>query len=217
MCVNDDLFFEECIQYINWLEVPDGIEIEILEIRGAVSMTAGYNEGMNSSDAKYKIYMHQDVFFRNKFLIYDILTIFNCSSAIGMIGLAGTLKMPENGIMWDGDRVQFGAVHVPWEEYRYSLEKDGIWDVEAIDGLFMATQYDIPWREDLFDGWDYYDVSQSYEMRRNGYHVVVPVQNQAWYIHDDKFIMSLLEYDKYRRIFLEEYKNSEDICELKKK
>lgn len=206
ICVNDDLFFEECVQYINWLEVPDGIEIELLEIRDAVSMTAGYNEGMNSSDAKYKIYMHQDVFFRNKFLIYDLLNIFNSNSQIGMIGLVGTPVIPENGIVWDTERVQFGKESIPWEEYRYSLEKDGMWDVEAIDGLFMATQYDIPWREDLFDGWDYYDISHSCEMRRCGYHVVVPVQNQAWYIHDDKVLMSLWEHGRYRKIFLKEYK-----------
>lgn len=207
MCVNDDLFFEECIQYVNWLEVPFGIEVEVLEIRGAASMAAGYNEGMKSSDAKYKIYMHQDVFFRNKYLLYDLLTIFRSDSAIGMVGLVGTKKMPQNGIMWDGDRVQFGEGDISWENYRYSFEKDGIWDVEAIDGLFMATQYDVLWREELFDGWDYYDASQSFEMRRNGYRVVVPVQNQDWYIHDDKCIMSLWEYGKYRKIFLEEYKD----------
>ncbi len=27
--------------------------------------------------------------------------------------------------------------------------------VECIDGLLMATQYDVPWREDLFDGFDF--------------------------------------------------------------
>ena len=38
------------------------------------------------------------------------------------------------------------------------MEKDGGWEVEGVDGLLMATQYDIPWREDLFDGWDFYDL-----------------------------------------------------------
>ena len=35
ICVNDDMFFEECLRYIHWLEVPEGIEIEVLEIRDA--------------------------------------------------------------------------------------------------------------------------------------------------------------------------------------
>lgn len=207
MCVNDDLFYNECIQYIKWLEIPDGMEVEMLEIRDAVSMAAGYNEGMRSSDAKYKIYMHQDVFFRNKHLLGDILSIFRSDDKIGMLGLIGTRQIPDNGVAWHGEMVRDGKKTVAWEQYRYSLENDGMWDIETIDGLFMATQYDVPWREDLFDGWDFYDVSQSFEMRRRGYRVVVPVQNQPWYMHDDKVIVSLWEYDKYRKIFWKEYKD----------
>lgn len=68
ICVNNDFWFRECVRYIEWLDVPEGMEIEILEIREAASMTAGYNEGMNSTDAKYKVYMHQDAFIINRFL-----------------------------------------------------------------------------------------------------------------------------------------------------
>ena len=204
ICANDDLFLDECIRYIRWLEVPEGIEVEILEIREARSMTSGYNEGMNSSDAKYKVYMHQDVFLINKYFIYDILSIFRSDDSIGMIGMAGSPKMPDNGIMWSEKRVGMVNKADSWEGYRYSLE-DGVWEVEAVDGLLMATQTDIPWREDLFDGWDFYDASQSCEMRKNGYRIVVPVQNYAWYLHDDKLILSLWNYNKYRKIFCKEY------------
>lgn len=206
ICVNDDLFFRECMKYIEWLEVPEGMWVEIVEIRDAASMTSGYNEGMYSSDARYKVYMHQDVFIINRFFIYDMLNLFELDAAIGMIGLVGNLKMPSNGVMWSGERVLFGpkALESSWENYRYQLE-DGFWDVDCVDGLLMATQYDIPWRENLFDGWDFYDISQSFEMKRKGYHIIVPVQNEKWFIHDDKQVLSLWNYDKYRRIFLKEY------------
>ena len=26
ICVNDDLFFQECVNYIHWLEVPEGTQ-----------------------------------------------------------------------------------------------------------------------------------------------------------------------------------------------
>lgn len=210
ICTNNTFFFDECVRYINWLEVPPGIEMELLEIRDADSMTAGYNEAMNSSDAKYKIYMHHDLFIRNKFLLYDILELFKSDDGIGMIGLVGSKIIPDNVIMWSSERVQFGDKEVKWEDYRYSLKEDGYWDVEAIDGMFMATQVDIPWREDLFDGWDFYDVSQSLEMRKKEYRIVVPVQHQAWYIHDDKVVMQLWNYNKYRRIFIKEYMRGEE-------
>lgn len=204
ICANDDLFVEECIRYIRWLEVPEGMEVEVLEIREAQSMTSGYNEGMNSSNAKYKVYMHQDVFIINKYFISDMLSIFQSDAQIGMLGMVGSPTMPKNGIMWSEERVGMENTEESWEEYRYKPE-DGIWDVEAIDGLLMATQVDVPWREDLFDGWDFYDVSQSCEMRQRGYRIVVPVQKHAWYLHDDKLILSLMDYNKYRKIFCQEY------------
>ena len=44
-------------------------------------------------------------------------------------------------------------------DYEYPEEaKHGVIEVEAIDGLLMATQYDIPWREYLFYMWVFYDV-----------------------------------------------------------
>lgn len=122
ICVNDDLFFEEYVKYIHWLEVPEVHELD-------------------------------------------------------------------SG----------------WEEYRYDMEKDRLWEVEGIDGMLMATQYVIPWREDLFDGWDFYDLSQSFEMKRRGRRIVVPVHKQPWCVHDDKPLLSVWNYDKYRRKFIEEY------------
>lgn len=206
MCVNNDLFFEECIKYIRRLEVPEGMEVELVEIREASSMASGYNEGMNSTNAKYKVYMHQDVFILNRYFIYDIISIFQKDAGIGMIGLVGTQDMPESAIMWLGDRVpEEYALEKDEEEYGNDRENGELWEVEAIDGLLMATQYDVPWREDLFDGWDFYDISQSFEMRKKGYRLVVPVHHFFWHQHDDKPILSLWNYNKYRKRFLEEY------------
>lgn len=207
ICANNNLFFEECVRYIQWLEVPEGMGIELMEIRNATSMASGYNEGMSNSDAKYKVYMHQDVFIVNKYFIYDIISIFKSRENIGMIGMIGSIKVPESGVMWAAKRVGYWSEIISWEGYRYDIEKDGWWEVEGVDGLLMATQYDIPWREDLFDGWDFYDLSHSFEMRKRGFNIVVPVQNYTWFIHDDKKAMTLWNYNKYRKLFLNEYMN----------
>ena len=76
--------------------------------------------------------------------------------------------------------------------------------VKAVDGMLMVTQYDISWREDVFDKWDFYDVSQSQEFIRAGYKVVVPSMEKPWCIHDDGF-MSLDNYYEQRRKLLREY------------
>lgn len=54
-------------------------------------------------------------------------------------------------------------------------------------------------------GWDFYDASQSEEFRRKGYKVVVPYMDSSWGIHDDGFL-NLEKYNKYREIYLNEYK-----------
>ncbi len=47
-------------------------------------------------------------------------------------------------------------------------------------------------------------------MRKRGYHIIVPVQNHIWFNHDDKIILSLENYNKYRKIFMKEYMKKEE-------
>ena len=85
-CSNDLMYEKECRTYLNHLYVPEGIQMEIKMIYGAASMTAGYNQAMRESDAKYKVYLHQDVFLLNEHFIEDILQIF-MDEQVGMIGV----------------------------------------------------------------------------------------------------------------------------------
>lgn len=211
MCVNSKLFYEECIRYIEALVVPDGYELDLITITEAQSMASGYNEAMQVSDAKYKVYMHQDVFIVYPYFLQSVLNIFASDEEIGMIGVVGAEKMPQDGVMWHDWRrgnLYAGDIEelfnqLSYDSYRYQLE-DGLWNVQAIDGLIMITSKNVPWREDIFDGWDYYDVSQSFEMIRAGYKVVVPEQVLPWCLHDDG-ILNLKNHDKYRRKCLQEY------------
>ncbi|NRU88044.1 hypothetical protein DFH41_002631 [Clostridium beijerinckii] len=63
-CVNDETLYEKSLSYINKLQIPMGIEIEIIAIRNAKSMTSAYNEAIQKSDSKYKVYLHQDVYIQ---------------------------------------------------------------------------------------------------------------------------------------------------------
>ena len=169
-------------------------------------MTAGYNEGMHGSDAKYKVYLHQDVFIVNRNFIQDLLDIFT-EKDIGMIGMVGAAELPENSIMWNMPRVGKLYVNLIYQSHKsvFGGIEEKYQQVQAVDGLLIATQYDLPWREDLFHYWDFYDVSQSQEFIQKGYRVVVPSQKQPWCIHDDGF-NNLKNYYQARRIFNEQYK-----------
>ena len=102
MCVNNEKYMEEAAYYITQLHIPDGYELSLLTIADARSMTAGYNEAMQASDAKYKVYLHQDTFILNPYFLDDCIRIFESDSRIGMIGMIGIPQMQESGIMWDG-------------------------------------------------------------------------------------------------------------------
>lgn len=207
ICSNDQLYTQECLYYINHLNVPEGYGVDVLTIEGASSMTSGYNEGMHYSDAKYKVYLHQDVFIINRDFIQNCLQIFQSDERIGIIGNVGAAKLPASGVMWDADR--FGKVY---EQHNYEtvlLSNDikngkAYMEVETIDGFLIVTQYDIEWREDLFDKWDFYDVSQCMEFIRHGYKVVVPRMNEPWCVHDCGFV-NLGNYEEERIKFVKEY------------
>lgn len=213
MCTNHKKYMEEAVYYITHLQVPDGYEISFLAVEDAKSMTAGYNEGMRVSNAKYKVYLHQDTFIVHPNFLIDTVKLFEENPQIGILGMIGIPKMPKSGIMWDGE--QYGGVY---ETHIYETiirgkrlpEKTEYMEVEAIDGLLMMTQYDVPWREDIFDKWDFYDASQCMEFIKKGYKAVVPNMEKPWVIHD----CGLLNKDNYeneRLKFVREYLNESTV------
>ncbi|MGN0350679.1 MAG: glycosyltransferase family protein [Roseburia sp.] len=206
VCVNNEIYFEECQYYISRLRVPEGYEIDVIEIREADSMCAAYNYAMRESAAKYKIYMHQDVQIQNTDFLFELLKIFKADRQIGMVGVVGGIGMPKTAVIYLAENVGMVDCREPDIAYRMICDPDGREqkEVDTIDGILMATQYDIPWREDLFQDFDFYDASQSFEMKRAGYKVVVPYQETPWVIHDCGFA-KLDKYDRNRKIFQKEY------------
>jgi len=214
-CVNDETLYEKSLSYINKLQIPMGIEIEIIAIRNAKSMTSAYNEAIQKSDSKYKVYLHQDVYIQNNNFINQILNIFKDDANIGLIGMVGAKILPVSGIWWD-DPCKVGKVY---DSHRGTMEllvfneiNDLYSEVKGIDGLIMITQYDLPWIEDIFDGWHFYDASQSVEFIKRGFNIVVPDQKIPWCIHDCGIVTTSNGFEKYRNRFLDNY--SKDIFPL---
>ena len=208
-CVNSEDWYSECRLYLEHLKLPEGFAAEYLPIRGAASMCAGYNQGQRMSDAKYKVYLHQDTLVVNKWLVRDLLELFSDAS-IGLVGVIGCRSLPKSGVWWDGLRTYGRVLHACEPESvvdSHCKEPEGKFqELEAVDGLFMATQYDIFWREDILTGWHMYDTAMCMEMRRAGYKVAVPNQEQDfWCIHCPKEKPLASSYRGYQKAFLKEY------------
>lgn len=207
ICSNDVEQFSETCLYICNLAVPQGYEVNILEIQDAKSIFAGYNEGMRASDAKYKVYMHHDVRIIDKKFLYIMLEKFR-DPQVGMLGVVGATRLGVQPWQWDAGVIAETRINRTYCQ-RFS-EESGDKYVKQIDGLLMATQYDITWREDLFDGWDIYDCSQCCEFLKAGYKIVVPSQNIPICLHDCG-IIDLSGYDESRRKFIMQYHDMFDM------
>lgn len=206
-CVNNPIQYNRAIQYMKMIEVPDGFETEFIDIRDAVSLTSGYNRAMRMTDAKYKVYLHQDVYILNRAFLKETIRLFGEHPELGALGMAGAERIPANGVWYEGTH-RYGKV--------YGLNMNGLFVVNflevaeggyrsalVVDGLLIMTQYDIPWREDLFRGWHFYDVSQSLEFRKAGYDVGILGQTAPWVIHD--CVLDFDGYEENRQIFMEHY------------
>lgn len=210
LCTNNNLLLEEALHYIGHLIIPEGYTTELLTVTDADSMTSGYNEAMASSNAKYKIYMHQDVFILNPYFLSDVLAIFQSDASIGLIGMTGYETVSPDGVMWHskariGTPYQRKAVYPPLSEYRYSLSRDGYQAAALIDGFMMITAKDYPWNTESLTGWDFYDAYQSLTFLLGGHKIVVPTQRHPWCMHDDGGVLNLTNYNQYRQMFMRTY------------
>lgn len=202
--VSNETQYSECEYYIDQLYRSEDFIVEKIAIRNAVSMCSAYNQAMTQTDAKYKVYLHQDVLVRNRKFIADLLNVFK-EESIGLVGMAGGTAMPANGICFAAFDTGIVDAREPGVSYWMRAKTNtGGRDVIAVDGLLMATQVDIPWREDLFKGFHYYDISQSFEMKKAGYRVFVPHQEKPWAIHNCNFA-NLILYEKMAEILKAEY------------
>lgn len=195
------------------LIIPDDMKLEILPVINAKGMAAGYNYAMKYCNAKYKIYIHQDTFIIDECILSKILNVFSKDNNIGMIGNFGTTKLLKSGRWYEnssannrGNLYQDEILNI---KSAVSIIKHGEYEyADAIDGIFIATSKDVKWRDDLFDGWHFYDISQTFEFKKAGYETVFlnDYEDSMALIHEttakkDPYDM----YDKYRRVFLKNY------------
>jgi len=221
-CVNDREMYAEAAAFIRALDVPAGYAVELVPVEGASGMAQGYNAGMRCTDAKYKVYLHQDTLIVHRRFLHDLLALFRSRPDVGLVGMVGAVTLPPGGVWWESrdlagkvyeshtgrmELLSFGEP--PAEPERRGAERAGeqpageegarpkrtgpagaraeairAVEVAVADGFLLATQADLPWREDLFPGWHFYDASQCLEFWKSGLKVVVPHQREPWCLHD---------------------------------
>ena len=201
--LTDDTACLESMTAWQKVKIPEGFEFEILPIEGkgnhATYRYSAYNFAMKNSDAKYKIYVDERVLVRQENILSEIIKIFKSDENIGIIGCSGAIQLSTHGLCIDSAKRCGKFQNLQGEIDSWEEIKGDYREVEAIDGWFIATQYDIPFREEFGT---FSDSAQCLEFRRQNYKVVVVRQKkpflwcrfEIWDIDGESYYKFLDEY-----------------------
>lgn len=207
--VQDEDDYKICAESLRELSCPAGYGLEVIPVVKAASRGVAYQAGMEKNNAKYKVYIDSAAWIVSERLLTEMVDIFSHHPEIGILGLSGTEIIPPNAPFWvspkrlgkwsdkDGTEHEFGAFDEPFRE------------VQALDMYFLMTQYDVPWRTDLFNDDLFLCAAQSIEFKRQGYKVCVVKQEGTWLAYARENATTSLSFNDR---FLDEY--SKDIFPL---
>ena len=193
----------EFLMSLRLMEQPAGFTMELVEVEGRAGLAAAYGQAMEASTAKYKIYIDERVRILDPGLFARIVRLFEKCADLGLVGISGTKILSPDGIAFHSTR-RIGSLRLAEEARTVSWGRvlGEAEDVLAVDGFLMATQVDLPWREDLFHGAAFFDAAQCLEFRRRGLRSAVLGQEEPLV----EFLGESFPADEAgRRAFLAEY------------
>ncbi len=197
----DEKIFQEISKSLEELETPKDFSVDILPAQGEEKFRA-YNFAMKNSDAKYKIYLDENVSVLRKNILSEIISVFRSNSKVGIVGTSGAIRLSTHGNSFTSAK-RCGKIFLGKGKSLkdFGGDKKNFQEVEAIDEFFIATQYDFDWREDLKN---FSVAAQCLNLKREGYKSVVLRQKKpyAW-VRKDNFSIDA----QAQKIFLEDYKN----------
>ena len=195
--------------HLDEINVPQGYEVELIEVPSGGAVAATYQHAMETSDAKYKVYLSSGSILLRPSFFHDMLQLFVQDPSIGVMGLVGTEQLSTTGMLENSAFLKGKFLFSDGNHFDgVNIEKTSE-DVMVVGGYLIATQYDIPWRKDLFHTNCLWAEAQCIEFKRKGYRVVVPKQEEAWLLVSK----SEVTYDEASlEIFLDTY--SKDIYPL---
>ena len=198
--MTDEGAVQETLESLKTLEVPPQFSLDVLPVQGEDKFKA-YNFAMKESDAKYKIYLDENVSIVRKNILSEIISVFKSNKDIGAIGFSGAIQLSTHGVCFNSAK-RCGKISIGANKklQDWGDDKRKFLEVEALDSFFIATQYDSTWREDLKD---FSVTAQCLNLKREGYQSVVLCQKKTCiWCRKDNFSVD----EQAQKVFLEDYK-----------
>lgn len=204
--------------YVKHIKTMCGVkDVEILSYENpdGTPLTEIYNEALNKSKNDIVLFCHDDIIFNDKRFGKKLLKHFS-GSEYGILGLAGTRKLPETGRWWDDINqplsnmvgiVNHSNEGKTWES-KYSMGfGENIIPTVMLDGLFFAVnkkRIKKRFNEEV-RGFHFYDVDFTFSNHLEG--VKVGVMTNIKVTHKS-IGETNSEWEENRELFVDRYKEN---------
>lgn len=169
-------------KFIDMIRKTSGVkDIEILmyENNGSKSLTNVYNTGLSEAKNNIVVFMHDDIEIMTANWGQRLIKHFD-NSEFGILGVAGTKSLSQNGVWWSERQSMYGHVkhtdgNKSWlSEYSYNFG-DRIKNVVVVDGVFMSCRKDRIKKSfnEMYDGFHFYDISFCFDNFKEGVEIGV--------------------------------------------
>lgn len=190
-------------------------EILIYENFNKYSLSEVYNIGLKESKNDIVLFIHNDIIFNTKKWGRILVDKFN-NSDYGILGVAGTTDLVDNGVWWTDQSKMVGIVNhknnnkIFESKYSNSYNKEVI-EVAVIDGLFIAVNKNKIQNNfvEEFKGFHYYDIPFCIENGLKGVkigvifdirltHLSIGETNEEFHKNKEKFVEKYKKHLPYK-------------------
>lgn len=207
--VRDRAKYQESMAYWQRLKVPDGMTVQYITISDWPSIGQAYQMAMGKSDAKYKIYIHDNIWLTRPDFLEVLIQEFREHPEYGIASVAGSINLPEGCYWWEKDAK--GCIcdnhQGEMKQYVFRQEGDGIIPALMLHDGIMMTQYDISWQTEFYDKGHLYAASQCMEFRKHGYGAAILPQLGAGVQHWGGKLIKNLAYAEAGKKLVREYRD----------
>ena len=200
--------------FIEYLKKSSGFKkIDVIEKinNGEKSLAETYNEILNEATTDIVVFCHDDIYFDTTGWYHKIKKHFD-KTEYGIIGMAGTTEMPENGMWWTDRRKMIGVVNHESEGKKWSSKYaeevgNNVAPVVVIDGVFIAVhkqRIKSNFNED-FKGFHFYDIPFCVDNYLQGVKIGVITNIR---ITHKSIGMTNQQWEDNRKLFEEKYKDN---------
>jgi hypothetical protein len=204
------------LESVQALILPEGYLMEILPVEDTDSTVEAYQFGMDSSDAKYKLYIKENTVLLDTQMLDRAIRVFEADAEIGVIGWAGIKKIIPSTQIYHGLLENRGIVGQRLiladsgdSTLTYPYREGEMTAVEAVDSSVFITSVDIQWNRERYSRAHHACMQYSVDLREKGYKsVVMSTENVCFAVGSYTNPLDISCFESEKQAFLRANKES---------